>query len=156
METLPGGEEPEPPSQDVRLQPVAGDVLSEVFDGEAVVVQLRTGAYYAFDRFSTTVWERLTAGESLGAVMAAPGPGTAADVLALAHLFCDEELAVADGGLPAPAIAGGESAGVGGVTKFTDMADLLVLDPIHDINLDGDGWPEVGAEAGGSGQSLAG
>ena len=33
-----------------------------------------------------------------------------------------------------------------GIEKFTDMEDLLVLDPIHDIDLDGSGWPTV-AEA---------
>ena len=27
------------------------------------------------------------------------------------------------------------------IEKFTDMQDLLMLDPIHDIELDGDGWP---------------
>jgi hypothetical protein len=138
---------------------MAGDVLSETFDGEAVVVQLRTGAYYAFDAFSTSVWERLTAGDTLGAVVARLGAGAHGDldVLALAHAFCAEELAVSDAALP-PLPADGTQPGHlhPGVTKFTDMADLLVLDPIHDINLDGDGWPEVSEASGGSGQSLAG
>ena len=30
-----------------------------------------------------------------------------------------------------------------GISCFSDMADLLVLDPIHDIDLDGSGWPVV-------------
>jgi hypothetical protein len=25
--------------------------------------------------------------------------------------------------------------------RFDDMQDLLMLDPIHDLDLDGDGWP---------------
>jgi hypothetical protein len=32
--------------------------------------------------------------------------------------------------------------------RFSDMQDLLMLDPIHDIDLDGDGWPVTRAPAG--------
>jgi hypothetical protein len=163
MERLTGSGVAESTAWDVRIRAVSGDVLSETFDGEAVVVQLRTGAYYAFDKFSTGVWEQFMADETLGGVVAGLEGMSEKDdrvkleVLALAHLLCDEELAIADGALPPVPVDQGEPADrPSGVTKFTDMADLLVLDPIHDIDLDGDGWPVVKEEPGTSGQSLAG
>ena len=33
------------------------------------------------------------------------------------------------------------SAGAPELQRFTDMQELLLLDPIHDIDLNGDGWP---------------
>jgi len=134
-----------------RLTPVPVHVLAEVFDAEAVVVQLRTGVYYAFDRFSTGVWERLAAGEPLGAVASAAAAGrddpdaVEREVVLLARLFCDEELMAADGPLPD---RDDDRVGHPGVTRYTDMTDLLVLDPIHDIDLDGDGWPVANEELG--------
>ena len=50
---------------EVRVPPQAPDVLAEVFGDEAVVVQLRTGAYYAFDTAATVLWTQLWQGSTL-------------------------------------------------------------------------------------------
>ena len=50
---------------EVQVPPQAPDVLAEVFGDEAVVVQLRTGAYYAFDAAATVLWTQLWQGNTL-------------------------------------------------------------------------------------------
>jgi hypothetical protein len=40
---------------------IPGDVVSEQLDGEAVVLNLRTGVYYALNPTGTRIWELLAA-----------------------------------------------------------------------------------------------
>ena len=47
------------------LAPTRPDVLDEVFDDEAVLVNLRTGRYYALDAAATVIWQAVVAGEPL-------------------------------------------------------------------------------------------
>jgi|HubBroStandDraft_1064217.scaffolds.fasta_scaffold153170_2 hypothetical protein len=127
---------------DVEVPPVIPDVLSEVFGDEAVVVQLRTGAYYAFDAAATTLWTQLSEAATFGDV------GLVGDELAQQRFvsfvrFVVQEQLIDAAGLPTELTADAEGSGYHGIEKFTDMADLLVLDPIHDIDLDGSGWPTV-------------
>jgi hypothetical protein len=44
---------------------VPSDVKSEVFDGDAVVVDLRTGYYFSLNRTATLVWLGLKEGRDL-------------------------------------------------------------------------------------------
>jgi hypothetical protein len=106
------------------LAPNRPDVLDEVFDGEAVLVNLRTGRYYALDAAATVIWQAIVAGEPL------PQGNEG-----FASRLVEEELATSDGPLP-PAEPGGPVMEV-----FTDMEDILLLDPIHDVDYDAAGWP---------------
>jgi hypothetical protein len=129
---------------EVRVPPQAPDVLAEVFGDEAVVVQLRTGAYYAFDAAATVLWTQLWQGNTLAPPIVDDEKVT---MLAgfLRYLVQEELMHLAS---PVPELVpdDGEALVFSGIEKFTDMEDLLVLDPIHDIDLDGSGWPTV-AEA---------
>jgi hypothetical protein len=109
--------------------PSGPDVLVEVFNGEAVVVHLTTGVYYSFDAAATALWQAL--------VDAAPGEPLSDEVVAFRSYLVTEQLASTTEPVEP------DGAGWPGVDRFTDMADLLVLDPIHDIDLDGSGWPIV-------------
>jgi hypothetical protein len=127
--------------------PVRSEVLAEVFGDEAVVVQLRTGAYYAFDPAATASWT-VVAGRAhigpVGAVVPADDGDGQSRLLDFLRYLVQEELIELTGSLPdGPALPDGAAHRYPGIEKFTDMEDLLVLDPIHDIDLDGDGWPEV-------------
>ncbi len=106
------------------LAPNRPDVLDEVFDGEAVLVNLRTGRYYSLDAAATAVWRAVVAGEPLP-------DGTAG----FARRLVEEELAVGD--IP----EGAEAAGEPVMEVFTDMEDILLLDPIHDVDYDAAGFP---------------
>jgi hypothetical protein len=106
------------------IAPNRPDVLDEVFDGEAVLVNLRTGRYYALDARATDVWRAVVAGEPLP-------PGTEG----FAGRLVDEQLAVSDERFPEPDADGPV------LEVFTDMQDILLLDPIHDVDYDAAGWP---------------
>jgi Coenzyme PQQ synthesis protein D (PqqD) len=142
---------------DVRIAPRRPDVIDEVFDGEAVLVNLRTGRYFALDRNATAVWTTLVPGVThAGLVTAlAAAHGTTPELVAaaagpfLARLVL-EELIVLDGDLPRPAAPAPGDAGAfapPALEAFADMQDLLLLDPIHDIDLDDTGWPRAPAAA---------
>ena len=107
------------------LAPNRPNVLDEVFDGEAVLVNLRTGRYYSLDHAATEVWRAVVAGEPLP-------DGSAAFVQQLV----EEELVTCSGELPA---VNGDSGPA--MQVFTDMEDILLLDPIHDVDYDAAGWP---------------
>jgi hypothetical protein len=123
-------------------QPVS--VLAETFDGEAVVVHLETGIYYSFDRAATELWSLLKGDRLLGEVAEhlledseRRPEARLAEVASFAAFLQAEKLAEFVGPLPP---SPDQWPGVG---RFTDMSDLITLDPIHDIDLDGDGWPAV-------------
>ncbi len=135
----------------VTFRPSPGDVLVEVFGDEAVAVHLRTGAYYAFDPEVTRLWSLLEREWVLAAVAdslvqdSGRDRGSVEDeVVRFAAYLASEQLAEFSN--PLTGSGGAESAEWPGITRFTDMADLLLLDPIHDIDLDGDGWPIVTSE----------
>jgi hypothetical protein len=123
----------------LRLTPNRPEVLDEVFDGEAVLVNLGTGRYYALSPAATEVWTALGNGAAwpdLAAVVTVAEP----ELVDFVHRLVEDQLVLADGELPVrPGVVADDAPGF---QVFTDMQDLLLLDPIHDINLDGSGWPE--------------
>jgi hypothetical protein len=119
-------------------------VIDEVFDGEAVLVHLRTGLYYALTPAATVLWRLLGDGRSPAAVAAATGRRPA-EVAAFADALVAEQLAVPAAAEADPPPATAVPPGAPALQRFSDMQDMLMLDPIHDLDLDADGWP-VGRE----------
>jgi hypothetical protein len=127
-------------------------VMSETVDGEAIVVNLETGAYFSLRDTAAEVWDLLLSGHApqaaadlLAARYSWPAGETQASVAAFLTALQADALIVADA---APAEA--TTAAAAAVTarpfsapkleKYTDMADLLLLDPIHDVDPQA-GWP---------------
>lgn len=112
---------------------ITGDhIVGEVFDGEAIIIDTVTGAYFSLAEGPAGVWSALAAGSGTVADIAAT-TGLAADTVAevLAELV-SAQLAATDG----PPAAVTTSAHL---TKYSDMEELLLLDPIHDVAPAG--WP---------------
>lgn len=118
------------------------DVIDEVFDGEAVLINLRHGRYYALDARATEVWRIVAAGTSVDALVAARADE---DVLSFLSRLLEEDLVVLDGG-PLPAVDAPNGHPVPGLQVFNDLEDLLLLDPIHDVD-PGTGWPHQPSSA---------
>lgn len=122
------------------FRPNRPDVIDETFDGEAVLVNLDSGCYYALSPAATVLWNLVADGRS-AASLAASVDGDASGVSTFVERFLEEGLLATgevDAG-PAPETVSLE--GEPTFEKFTDMQELLMLDPIHDIDLDADGWP---------------
>jgi hypothetical protein len=134
-------------------------VVHESFVDEAVIVNLNSGAYYSLDKCGLAIWNLIAAGASIGEMVdRISGRYTAAreDILAavveLISSLRREDLIqpAAEGNnlgiAPDANSNGGEKIPFEPprLNKFTDVEDLLVLDPIHDV--DAAGWPQKGSE----------
>lgn len=124
----------------VRYQLRSSDVTGKVIDGEAIIMNLATGAYYSLEGAGAALWELLELGcsrsEAAGALAERYDVSPeviARDVDAVVDELLAEELIVASADRAAPAVIPVVSEGAGyaapTLQKFTDMADLLALDP---------------------------
>jgi len=134
-----------------RFRVNAPEVINEVIDGEAVIINLATGDYFSLRGTGSYVWQGLDAGADTAAIVGAfvdAGVGEPAQVgpavLGLVEQLEAEGLivALADGGppptLPRPE---GSTFEPPALEKFTDMEDLILLDPVHEV--DERGWPHA-------------
>lgn len=123
------------------------NVIAETLDGEALIINLRSGCYYSIDGAGEAIWALLCAGwtlaEAASHLEAHFGPAAANDVHRLAAELVAEELLVS-----APQAAPGAPAAVPGgayvppaLKKYVDMQDLLAADPIHEV--EATGWPNI-------------
>ena len=127
-------------------------VIHQTVDGEVIVVNLDNGTYYSIAGTGAEVWGALAAGASVPdavqLVLARYDADRAHAERAVARFvdqLLDEQLIspTADGNGtvgPAPVSAAAslpfeEPA----LNRFTDMQELLMLDPIHEV--DEQGWP---------------
>jgi hypothetical protein len=126
-------------------------VISETIQGETIIIHLNTGTYYSLQGSGAEVWESIagaaTAAE-IAADIAARHPVAAdtaeATVTALIEDLRAEELIVASDAtarddIPAPAT--GSEFVAPTLSKFTDMQDLVLLDPVHEVGEAG--WPQA-------------
>tara|TARA_R110000823_G_scaffold130015_12_gene257900 strand:+ start:11170 stop:11595 length:426 start_codon:yes stop_codon:yes gene_type:complete len=127
-------------------------VISEVIEGEAIVLNFESGTYYSLNDSYLALWEGIARGVPAGdlpAHLAQRYPGTAADFAgdvehALRQLL-DEQLIRAEPRAAAdvpPADVSNVAYAAPVLQKFTDLQELLLLDPIHDLD-------EVGHPLGG-------
>ena len=148
--------------QTLRRFALSGQVLHDSIDGEVIVIDLRTGTYYSLRDSAAELW---------GLVQRAPGasPSELAEALSARYETNghDVELAVTEflgrlheEGLvtaveasPPPTLVaptlepnGQPRAFVAPVLdKYTDMQDLVLIDPVHEVS--GAGWPHAATEA---------
>jgi hypothetical protein len=132
------------------------DVIHEILDDELVVVNLRSGAYFSLDRIGAVVWqaiERHASVPDMRAELAARYEGEEETIeRELERLLGDlrrENLIVPHEGngaveaAPAPIAEPRTPFGAPVLQKYTDMQELLLLDPIHEV--DETGWPTRGS-----------
>jgi hypothetical protein len=142
----------------LRLRVNAPQVIHEMIDGEVIIINLTSGNYYSLKGCGAEVWELIqespgTAAPEVVAALAARFDTSAAEIEAPVLSFLDElraEELIADAetdGAPTPVLPG---AGTNGrpadefrapvLEKYTDMQDLVLLDPVHEV--DTTGWPQ--------------
>jgi hypothetical protein len=131
-------------------------VTYEQLDDDVIAIHLETGMYYAFDGVAADCWSGVAAHASVDDIAAALGArfGVSTDralddVAAFVTGLVGERLVVDDPeppGLDAPAWAttyaqrqrpGAYAPPL--VQRYDDLDDLLMLDPIHEV--DDAGWP---------------
>ena len=142
----------------------APGVIFERFEDETVVINLDSGNYYTLDAMAAAVWERLNESVPLGALVGELQRDYTGDpaeieraIREFVGLLLSEQLVrpvvapPADQGNRADAGNGAASAvkskgefHAPQLGKYNDMAEMLLLDPVHDV--DGAGWPSAPAD----------
>ena len=124
-------------------------LTAETFDDEVVIVNFDSGKYHSLQGSARQLWEWLGAAPSVDDLVAHATrtfdgePGRiATDVRAFLDVLRGEGLLIA---CASDAPAGPLSPGIGGafatpsLSTYSDMQELLLLDPIHEV--DDAGWP---------------
>lgn len=137
--------------QDRRFAHAADRITHDVLDGEVLAIDESTGAYFSMSGTAATVWVAIGSGRSLDQIVdAAARHHDASADRARDDISPFLESLLADG-LVVSTEAEGEQPDLASVPagpwatpelgKFTDMRDLLMFDPIHEV--DTTGWPNV-------------
>jgi hypothetical protein len=129
-------------------------VVYEVLEDEIVIVNLDSGHYYILDGTAAAIWRQLVAGATpaeVADVLSARYPAddaTIRDAIGrlVEELIGEGLLAASDRAAPGPDESGTPAVGDLGprfvppvLNRYTDMAKLIQMDPIHDF--DETGWP---------------
>lgn len=118
-------------------------VIADVVDGEAIAIDLESGVYYSLVGPAGAVWEALCAGAPPRTIVDPDAAGDTDRLARFVEALVEEGLlrrsaTPADLTATAPVWHGAEL----GFERFTDMEDLLGLDPIHGVD-ERVGWPEA-------------
>jgi hypothetical protein len=134
---------------DTRFKIIDHKVAHEIIDGEAVVIHFDSGNYYSMNGVSSQVWQWLAAGASRRQILGAFRELTPEQVQSIdgfAESLVTEEVlqrlpeptaAESLPEVPAHTLTFEEPKFV----KYNDMQNLLLSDPIHDV--DEMGWPNL-------------
>ena len=128
---------------DLRLTPDSVNVAAKVIDGEAVILDVTRGTYYSMDGAGAVVWTAIEQGHSLREIVAileqryeGSTPEFERQVEDLADRLREEGLVLPAEGAGIAAVQPTPASGAArqpfippALNKYTDMADLLALDP---------------------------
>jgi hypothetical protein len=147
---------------DLRFRANTPDVMHETIDGEVIAINLVSGNYYSFRETGAEIWALIDELEALSvdelahalALRYASPPSEIESAVArfLEELLAEGLVARAEGQAEVRREPADQPTGVPTrvfplprVEKYTDMQDLVLLDPVHQV--DDTGWPRARPEA---------
>lgn len=128
-----------------QLEAAAPDVVAEDFGGEMVVLNLANGKYFSLPGIAASLWRDLADGCPVATLVAraeAAGATVAEGVERLATTLVAEGLLR----MRATPVTVSPGTSFDGITasptmeSYDDMADLILADPVHDVE-EATGWP---------------
>ncbi len=127
-------------------------VIHETIDGETIIIDLGSGTYFSLRGVAPEIWNGLAEGRSDEQIVAALEARYAADDVELgsvvsaflADLAADQLIAPSDDSPPAnlpdpPPAAERAQFAAPKLERYTDMQEIILLDPVHKV--DSQGWP---------------
>ena len=147
-----------------RYEPAGSDIVSEEIDGEVIIVNLRNGNYYSLSQSATVIWSGIQEHATLEWLQhhlqrryVGETGSMDRDLAELIQALEAEQLIALRTASEAPAAVEAPAAGTEGTgereayrppqfERFTDMGDLLLLDPVHEAE-DEKGWPHAKGNA---------
>lgn len=145
------------PANTVFFKPTL-NIAHETFEGELVVVNLETGRYYALKRESSDIFKLCLKQASTAEIIAAVSTNYTSespdDISNSIHDFLEKlkeegiivETTARQDSAPSPFLEAAEKQAFSNPAfeVHNDMQDLLMLDPVHDV--DDAGWPSLKPE----------
>lgn len=137
---------------DARYRPSGPPVLHETIDHETIIVNLEIGTYYSLNPAGTSIWSGFDRGASVEEIVEVLAQQSGADagivqrgVSAFVEQLLAEKLLVACEGEPEASEPvtdwpDGLRFEPPALSTYTDMQELLLLDPVHDVGVGG--WPQ--------------
>jgi hypothetical protein len=129
-------------------------VLFEAFEDETVLINMDSGNYYSFSGSGALIWDCMVRGDSVGSVIEnlqerfGGRDGIAPAVENFVRELVEENLIVENSSGTAKNMNQGKvqiptppQFERPMLQKYSDMQDLLLLDPIHEV--DEMGWPQA-------------
>jgi len=129
-------------------------IVAESVDGEALIINLDTGSYYSAEGTADAIWSLLSRGVSVEETTTRMEEQWEAETGLVAASVRRLASELAKEGLLVPAAAGSDVLAEPAakpssrapftppeLRKYTDMQELLVLDPVHEV--DEEGWPNA-------------
>jgi hypothetical protein len=139
-------------SQSDRFATAGLDVVHETIDGEVVIVNLKNGYYYSADHTGRVIWSMVANGGTYGEILDLLNgnyPEHTDQIRASTDSFIDELLAekliIHSQNVSGDSMAQDKSIDRGSdfappvLQRHKDMQDLLLVDPIHEV--EDAGWP---------------
>ncbi len=128
------------------------NVVDEVIEGEAIIINMETGRYYSLEGSGGLIWELLQNGPcSVPALVEVLQPAYQASSAQIETAVQTLLIEMKDEGLLIPAEEEVKLTPVSTkdrmpfpapvLSKYTDLEALLLIDPIHDVS--SDGWPHT-------------
>ena len=127
-------------------------IAHEIIDGEAIVIHFESGNYYSMQGTAMQLWQWFASGASRREILAAfqdltPGQIESLDSFVgelVKEEILQETAASADRRPMAPLPKRTVAFELPSFAKYNDMQNLLLSDPIHDV--DETGWPNLKAD----------
>jgi hypothetical protein len=123
-------------------------VIHDTIEGEAVVMNLESGVYYSFNLPATSIWEYVLVDSPYEEDLlkfAGQHNVDFIDFLLEQGLVVREVMNTKH---PTQQTNFSSELRTAEWQVFSDMKDLLLLDPVHDIALNEQGWPEYRKDQG--------
>ena len=126
-------------------------IVAELVEGEVIAIDLDRGSYYSLEKETAAIWTALISGRNGREILAALPPASeaaerlAGELQGFVEALLTEKLIRPSAPARRPEGAIGMVAPWAAQTlrfeRFTDMQDLLILDPIHEVDEEA-GWPK--------------
>ena len=137
---------------DIYYSIVEHKVAHEIIDGEAIVIHFDTGNYYSMQGISSQMWQWFASRASRAQILGAFRDLKADQIESLDGFFdslvkeeiLEKGVASAEHRSTSPLPKRAIAFEVPTFSKYNDMQNLLLSDPIHDV--DETGWPNLKAD----------
>ena len=134
-------------------------IIHEIIEGEAVIINMEMGHYYSIDQTGAGIWELVDKRASADEIIQSFTQYYAGNPKTIQRSVLDFLAELQRENLIVPATKETDDQNSSGnvitpaerppftppeLHKYIDMQDLLLLDPIHEV--DESGWPNVGQD----------